>query len=210
MKRAKCNGVADVGFIVDSSGSLRRDYSKEKDFVNLLAENLNISRLGSHVSVVLFSYYAELKIKFSDYTNIDDFKSAVNALPLMKSTTRIDKALKTAYDEMFNERNGMRVRVPKVLVLLTDGEQTKDRDAVAPSKVVQRFHDAGIKVVVVGIGRSVNPSELRTLVRAEKDLFLAKDFDQLKSLDFVDSITGTTCLQTGKFGFLELYFIYFF
>lgn len=209
VQRAKCHAVADVGFIVDSSGSLSREYSKEKDFVNLLAENLNISKQGSHVSVVLFSYDAELKIKFSDYTNINDFKSAVHALPLMKSTTRIDKALKTAYDEMFNERNGMRVRVPKVLVLLTDGEQTKDADAVAPSKVVQKFHDAGIKVIVVGIGRSVKPSELRSLVRAERDLYLAKNFDQLKSFDFVDSITGTTCLQTGKFDLPGLYLKYF-
>ena len=151
------------------------------------------------MSVVLFSYHSELKIKFSDFTNIDDFKAAVSALPLMKSTTRIDKALNTAFSEMFNEKNGMRVNVPKVLVLLTDGEQTKDPDAVPPSRVVQKFHDAGIKVVVIGIGRSVNPTELRSLVRAERDLYLAKDFDQLKSDDFVDSITSTTCVITCKY-----------
>ena len=197
--RVECKAVADVGFIVDSSGSLARHYAKEKEFVKLVARNLDVSDRGSHVAVVLFSYHSELSIKFSDYNNADGFGRAVDNLPLMKSTTRIDKALRTAYNEMFSERNGMRIKVPKILVLLTDGEQTRDADAVSPSQIIQKFHDADIKVIVVGIGRGVNPAELRSLVKSQDNLYLAKDFEQLKSTEFVDGITGSACLQTGEF-----------
>ena len=190
--------MADIGFIVDSSGSLKREYSKEKDFVKSVADTVGISEKGSHVGVVLFSYFAELRIKFTDFSSAGDFKKAVDGLPLMKSTTRIDRALMTAYNEMFNERNGMRVTVPKILVLLTDGEQTKGGDAIPPEQVVQKFHDADIKVIVIGIGAKVKPAELKALVKSKEDLYLAKDFEQLKSGDFVDRISGSTCLQTGR------------
>lgn len=193
-----CKTVADIGFIVDSSGSLRREYGKEKDFVKLVASSLDISPTGSHAGVVLFSYNAELSIKFSDHTNVKDFNSAVEGLALMGSTTRIDKALTLAFDSMFNEKNGMRVRVPKVLILLTDGAQTQDADAVVPSQVVNRFHDAGIKVIVIGIGSGVKPDELKTMVKSSSNLYLAANFDQLKSGKFVKDIIGSTCLQTGN------------
>ena len=197
--RVRCRAIADVGFIVDSSGSLASQYSKEKDFVKLVADSLSISDKGSRAAVVLFSFYAQLSIKFTDHMKTEDFKRAVDALPLMRSTTRIDRALTTAYNEMFNEKNGMRVTVPKVLVLLTDGEQTKGGDAIAPAQVVRKFHDAGIKVIVIGIGKGVNPAELGALVKSKDNLYLAKDFDQLKSVQFVDDIIGSTCLQTGTY-----------
>ena len=156
------------------------------------------------MAVVLFSFYSELSIKFTDHTNANDFKRAVDALRLMRSTTRIDRALKTAYNEMFNEKNGMRVTVPKVLILLTDGEQTKGADAVPPEQVVQKFHDAGIKVIVIGIGKGVNSLELGKMVKSRENLYLAKDFDQLKSGQFVDNIIGSTCLETGMRSFAAL------
>eukprot|EP00794_Sanderia_malayensis_P005383 gene5383-6056_t len=190
-----CAAVADVGFIVDSSGSLSREYGKEKDFVKEVASGLDISSKGSHVGVVLFSYHAKLSIKFSDYTNYKDFESAVDNLPLLKSTTRIDKALTLAYDQMFNERNGMRVKAPKVLILLTDGAQSNEPGAVAPKKAVARFHDADIKVIVIGIGSKVNRQELKSIVTSEDNLYIAEDFDRLKSKEFVKTIIGSTCLQ---------------
>ncbi len=170
-----------------------------------MASSLDISPKGSHVGLVLFSYNAELSVKFSDHKDYRGFESAVNSLALMGSTTRIDKALTLAYDQMFNERNGMRVKVAKVLILLTDGAQTNDPDAVAPAKAVARFHEAGIKVIVIGIGSGVKKNELQSIVKSQDNLFLAANFDQLKSEDFVRSIIGSTCLEVS--GQLAVYCI---
>ena len=54
----------DVGFILDSSGSLRNDYQTEKDFLKSLAGAFGVSKDGSRASVLTFSFYAELSIKF--------------------------------------------------------------------------------------------------------------------------------------------------
>ena len=50
----------------------------------------------------------------------------------MGSTTRIDSALRMVQDEMYEEVNGARKDVPKILILLTDGSQTQAPDAEDP------------------------------------------------------------------------------
>ena len=194
----RCTASIDVGFIVDSSGSLRSEYSKEKDFVSQVVEGFGISRSGTKAGLVLFSRNAELCVKFDQFNNVADFQNAVDNLPLMGMTTRIDKALKVAYDQLFSTENGMRPKTPKVVILLTDGEQTQDADAIAPSLAVMPFHEAGIKVMVVGIGSGVKPAELASIVKSPSNLYFAKDFDQLKSKKFVEDIIDDSCKNLSK------------
>ncbi len=189
----RCRGRADVGFIVDSSGSLRSEYGKEKSFVKSVAKKFDISATGSHVGVVLFSDNAEVRVKFSEKNDAALFNETVDQLPLFGRTTRIDKALQVAHSTLFRPENGMRIDVPQVLIVLTDGAQTNAIDAVPPSQAIAPFHESGVKVVVVGVGSGVKRDELNSMVRSEDDLYLAKNFDQLISGDFIDNITAASC-----------------
>ena len=71
--KGNCEALVDVGFILDSSGSLRNDYVKQKYFLKTLAAMFGVSSVGSRVGVVTFSYVSELSIKLSDYSNISSF-----------------------------------------------------------------------------------------------------------------------------------------
>ena len=53
---------------------------------------------------------------------------------------------------MFTAQNGARVQTPKILVLLTDGSQTNDKDAEDPSMIAEEMRSHGIALLVVGIG----------------------------------------------------------
>ena len=121
----KCKSIVDVGFILDSSGSLRNEYQKEKDFLKSLAEAIGISKEGSRAGVITFSYKAEHSIKMKDHTDILDFNAAVDAIPLMGSTTRIDRALRLTQKELFSANNGALANNQNMLILLTDGSQTQ-------------------------------------------------------------------------------------
>ena len=125
----KCHSMVDVGFILDSSGSLRYQYHKEKDFLKALAGAFNIGEDGSRAGVVTFSYDSEHSIKLKDHMDISSFGAAVDAIPLMGSTTRIDTALRLAQKELFSVENGGRDIAPNILVLLTDGSQTPGNHA---------------------------------------------------------------------------------
>ena len=145
---------------------------------------------GVHVSVVQFSSNAYLEIPFMD--DITEFTSAVETLYMESKpygSTRIDKALDVAFDEMFQTDNGMRPfgECNKAVILLTDGQNDYANLLIGKT---DRFHDAGIRVVAIGIGSTVDNDELLRLVKFDSNFYQAKDFDELMSDSFVGSIAA--------------------
>lgn len=68
----KCKERVDIGFILDSSESLKSKYHKEKEFLKALAGAFDISPDGSRAGVVTFSLIAEHSIKMKDHTSIGE------------------------------------------------------------------------------------------------------------------------------------------
>ena len=112
------------------------------------------------------------------------FEADVNALSYWGAGTQIDQGLAVALNEMFHERNGMRLDSTKTLVLITDGQQS----GINYAAMAKLLRDAQIRVIVIGIG-DVNTDDLRDLVAADRDLHVAKDFDILLNDSFIKDIT---------------------
>ena len=55
--------MSDVGFLLDSSGSLKENYQKEKDFLKAIARSFGISAGGSRAAVITFSENAKSSIR---------------------------------------------------------------------------------------------------------------------------------------------------
>lgn len=196
--KPSCKAVVDVGFILDSSGSLRNEYDKEKNFLKAIAGTFGISQTGSRAGVVTFSYYTEHSIKLNDHTDLSSFNSAVDKIPLMGSTTRIDKALRLSQSEMFTLANGARAGIPKILILLTDGSQTQDAGAEEPGDIADELRKDGINLLVIGIGKGVNVTELDHMAGGDGKAFTAASFDELIGIDFLKKIKSTSC-ESGIF-----------
>ena len=190
-----CKARVDVGFVLDSSGSLRNDYGTEKDFLKALAATFGVSDDGARAGVVTFSYYTEHSIKLNDHTSLSTFNEAVDKIPLMGSTTRIDKALRMVQKDMFTIANGARPGVNKVLIVLTDGSQTKDAGAEDPGDVAKELRDSGIRVISIGIGKGVNPTELARIAGDQSGVFSASSFDELVSAEFLDKVNDAGCKE---------------
>lgn len=120
----KCTAVVDIGFILDSSGSLRNDYGNEKAFLKTLAQAFGVSKDGSHAGVITFSSRAEHSIKLNDFDRLDKFNGAVDKIRHMNGYTKIDRALRLAQKSLFTKQNGGRRNVKQLIILMTDGEQT--------------------------------------------------------------------------------------
>ena len=69
----------------------------------------------------------------------ESFEKTVTAIPLMGFTTRIDRALRLAQKEFYSPENGGRSGVKRMLVLLTDGTQTKSRRAEDPVVIAEEI-----------------------------------------------------------------------
>ena len=195
----KCTAKVDVGFIVDSSGSLRTEYHKEKAFVKALATSFGISPDGSRAGVVTFSARAEHSIKLSDHNDVHSFSHAVDAIPLMGFTTRIDRALRLTQRELFAPKNGGRPSVPKLLILLTDGTQTKAPHAEDPGDITEELRQAGVSTIIIGIGTGIDETELNHMAGGEHGgdgkAYFASSFDELAGGKFITKLIGKACIE---------------
>ena len=98
----------------------------------------------------------------------------------------------------------MRPKVPKITVVITDGEQTKVEGMIPLRKAASRLHEKGIQVISLGIGSAVNVGELFAMVQREEDVFQAEKFDTL--IKQVKGLSETACKASGKY--IYLYLIY--
>ena len=188
-----CKAKVDVGFVLDSSGSIRNDYQNEKDFLKSVAAVFGVSKNESRAGVITFSHNVEHSIKLKDHTDLTTFSAAVDAIPLMGSVTRIDKALRLTQKELFTTENGARAGLPKILLLLTDGSQTPSADAEDPATIAEELRKSGITLLVVGMGSGVNPTELAKIAGGDDKAFSAATFNDLLSDDFMKSVQDKAC-----------------
>ena len=70
----------------------------------------------------------------------------------MRGNTRIDLALRQAQREFFSTAKGGRKEAPKVIILLTDGQQTRSYGFEDPAKIAAELRSSKISTIVVGIG----------------------------------------------------------
>ena len=195
--RPTCKAKVDVGFILDSSGRLRNNYQDEKYILKALVGAFGVSEDGSRAGVITFSYFSEHSIKLKDHTDINSFNKAVDDIPLMGSTTRIDRALRLTQRELFKEENGGRPGVTKILILLTDGTQTQDVGAEDPGDITDEIRKTGVIVLVIGIGQGTNETALNHMAGGPNKAFSAASFAELVGGGFIDMVTKKSC-EAGK------------
>ena len=189
-----CNTIVDLAFIIDSSGSIsRRNYVKVKSFVKHLARSFRISPTGSRAAVVLYSNSASVKAHFGKYTTIEEFNDMVERLPHERGFTYIDKALELAASQLFPRA---RKDVPRIAMLLTDGEQTDPKGTVNLRVASAPLRRQGVRLIAFGVGKRINVRELRLAVERDEDVVRVMKFDDLN--DKVRNYTKSLCEAAGK------------
>ena len=171
---------------MDTSGSIAKDdFVKQKEFVNRLVASFGFE--SQKYGIILFSYVAEMPIKFTDYNRLDAFKAAVLKLPQAGSITRIDRGLLLAQKKLFTKEGGNRPEANRVLFLLTDGSQTYSDDVVDNALISKNIRYSGTEFLVLGIGRGVDRDELNKIAGGKETVYVVDSFEKLKSQEFVNS-----------------------
>ncbi|XP_048581312.1 uncharacterized protein LOC5512067 isoform X7 [Nematostella vectensis] len=197
-----CKDPVDLAFVVDSSGSIgRKNFNSMMQFIVDVIRNFNPGPNGTHVSMVSYSTDARVDFKFNSLrpSNIttSTYAALLRSVDRLDGFTFIDKALALANKELFTEEAGMRKNVHKIMLLLTDGYQTKDMGPYTPlDRAVRPIKKKGFRVYSLGIGSEVNLGELRLLASNPlQDVFVANTFDELKLK--VNEISYQFCYKVG-------------
>lgn len=94
---------------------------------------------------------------------------------------------------MFASENGGRGGVSKLLILLTDGTQTKAHDAEDPALIAEELRNMGMTFIVVGMGAGINPTELVRIAGGHDKSFTADSFTDLLDAKFIKNVQSKAC-----------------
>ena len=114
-----CKAVADVAFIVDSSGSIgRRNWLKMLQFLKDMVKAFNVGPDKTHVAVLAYSTGANVEFRFNRLTGSavteEGYNGLIDRIRFQRGYTFIDKALLLADREIFTTAAGMRPELPQV------------------------------------------------------------------------------------------------
>ena len=177
---------------MDASESMtKKDFVNEKEIIKKIAATFDVGKAKSHLGLISFSTDAHIRVKFGDHLDLRSFQDAVDKIPFAAGGTRFDKAFGEAANGLFSANGGVRPDLPKVMIILTDGKQSADYDAVPIERSVLPLRHLGVRILALAIGSQVDMNELRQMVNDPKDIHAFKDFNDL--LDDAKKVGNETC-----------------
>ena len=188
-----CKLTYDVGFVLDSSGSISSDdYIRQKEVVKYLSNYFVLNGLNYRTGLIQFSENADLVVRLSDPSS--QFNTSIDNMIQMGTITRLDRALRLAQTGLFNTLNGDRTNVGDVLYVVVDGTQTPQADSEEPADILDEMRAVGTDVVVVGIGNEITNFELKQLAGGRDDrVFEAPTFDDFVNEAFARDLINVLC-----------------
>ncbi|XP_046846577.1 collagen alpha-6(VI) chain-like [Xenia sp. Carnegie-2017] len=182
---AICKTKMDVGFIVDSSGSINNaGYLSIKTFMKAISVYLGFAPDALRVGAVLYSKEAKVWIQFKEIVELRKLFKKLWKMPHYRDMTRIDYGLVVANTQLFTRESGMRDDAIKIAILLTDGEQTTRgiKDLIPLREAADKLREREVAVFAVGIGKSVRKDQLLEITNASEYVKILSSFNDLKSV----------------------------
>ena len=104
----------DVGFVVDSSGSVSEHFKTIQGFVKKIIDGFDVGIDKTHVALMTFSNEAHLQFTLTDSYNGEEVKEFVDRTRHDGGETYIDKALTAVNEKVFSVDEGWRPNVTSV------------------------------------------------------------------------------------------------
>ena len=111
--------MADIAFIVDSSGSIgRRNWARMLQFLKDMVKAFNVGPDKTHIAVVAYSTGAKVEFKFNTLSDSDiteeGYYRLIDRIVFQRGYTFIDQALSLANEQIFTIASGMRPELQQV------------------------------------------------------------------------------------------------
>jgi collagen type VI alpha len=155
-----CDGLLDLVFAIDSSGSIRNErFPEVLDFAASIVGEIEVRAGKTQVGAVKWSDEGEIQFHLNQYKSQQDVIQALRHIQFVGGRTHTSAALRLMKDDMFTRSNGDRDNAPNVAVIITDGNSNINPELTIPDAIDARVQ--GIHVIVVAVGTQLNLLELR-------------------------------------------------
>jgi hypothetical protein len=185
----------DLVFCLDNSGSIAimpdletpdkarppRNWKLIQDFAQDLTRELTISPTASQVGLVDFGSKATIRFGLNEHQTKDDVLNAIGQVPFIGARTNTTGGLFKSRTVQTDPQYGGRPGVPKVVVLVTDGEP--DIEVENTLIEAQNLKKAGVRVLIVGITYANYAEDLlKEMAFEPSDYLYVENFDDLESI----------------------------
>ncbi|CAH1788337.1 unnamed protein product [Owenia fusiformis] len=194
--RATCTGaVTDVVFMLDDSRIVSNDdFDNMKEFVEMTASTLDVSRDNVRIGLLTFSNDARVVFNLDRFTSKADTLNAILNVQRRSSpeNTNTPSAINAVLNDMLREDRGDRPNAADIVILIT-ASSTNDQYKGGLENAISRVRENGLSFYVVSVGNQTDMAELNRIASDPDDTFLftAPDFDSLTPL--MSSIARGTC-----------------
>ncbi|XP_075684359.1 collagen alpha-6(VI) chain-like [Rhinoderma darwinii] len=169
--------VADVMFLVDSSGSIGKDnFNKMKEFMKSLVNKTEVGPSTVQFGIVQFSDISMEVLQLNKNGTKAIIWEAIDKMGYLNKGTYTGKALEFV-SQYFTEIKGARPKVKKFLILITDGNS---QDKVALQS--QSLRDSGVNIISVGIFNA-NKTQLEEISGKTERVHYLESFETLKTIE---------------------------
>ena len=134
---------------------------------------------------------------FSSGNSLDTVLSTIDSnMVLPGGFTWTSAGLELVRTRLFSTATGMRssaVAVPRVLIVLTDGQATCTSTFVCfqPAQAARALRDDGITVLAVGVGSAIGQAQLESIAGTRQNVFQVTQYSQLP--DISNRVDGQSC-----------------
>lgn len=183
---AICEKIFNIGFLLDSSNDLGKNFAKMKYFINAMALSHNVHEGMSRGGVISFSSDANIDITLSSHADTIAFIKTVNRLQLHGEGRRLDRALQKA-QEMFQDKNNY----SNILIILTAGSQPPSKEEIDLAKSLRQD---GVRIFTISVSRKTDDEMLSLLAEDESErISSVKYFDDLIKREFISQMIDSVC-----------------
>ncbi|XP_036930513.1 collagen alpha-6(VI) chain isoform X4 [Acanthopagrus latus] len=184
---------ADIIFLVDGSTSITLEkFRSMQKFMKSVVNETTVGKDLTRFGVILYSTNPQSIFTLKQYDSKRQVLKAIDALKSPFGDTYTGRALAYTLD-FFNQDNGGRaaLRVPQILMVITDGDATDRNSLVAPSVALR---SNGISVLSIGV-EGANKTQLEVMAGGDKSrVFYVDNFEALENL--YKNITHVLCNST--------------
>ena len=160
-----------------SSGISEADFQMQKRFIKAVGSSFFVNSTETRLGLISYSASAHLHVHFEGH-DVNRFNSIVDAVFQDSKSSRIDQALMVSL-ELFGADSDDGRLTPKVLVILTDGNQAPDPDAVPLPDAIEPLKQLGVRVFAIAVGNAVNANEFREIVQRRNHVVAVDGFPDL-------------------------------
>lgn len=162
--------------MLDASSSVGSDTNFQQclSFVRAIYSSVTISSTKFRIGLVLFGASASVSFDFSKYNSASEIDAVIKGMKTIGGACAAGQGLSTCQSQLFAQSRQNAIRV---LLVIIAGRSTDDVSSVAGA-----LKSSGVKIFCLGIGSSIDRTQLIAMANSESYIQVASDYSHLVSL----------------------------